>query len=115
MALKKLVDVGEKFPTLKRARLGAAPPIEDVLDNVGAPELPPPASPLDAAIAPEQSQGSQTDDAPRAKTMAKKKESTAGEAGRVSTKVAERMRAATANRGVHFHGVCGCIRIWLRE
>ena len=116
MALKQLVDVGEKFPTVKRARLGAAPPIEDVLDNVGAPELPPPASPLDAAIAPEQSQGSQTDDAPRAKTMAKKKEST-GEARGAGhpQRSPERMRAATANRGVHFHGVCGCIRIWLRE
>lgn len=81
MALKQLVDVGEKFPTVKRARLGAAPPIEDVLDNVGAPELPPPASPPDAAIAPEQSQGSQTDDVLRAKTMAKKKESTARRGG----------------------------------
>ena len=40
MALKQLIEVGEKFPTLKRARLGAAPPVEDVLDNVGTPELP---------------------------------------------------------------------------
>jgi hypothetical protein len=81
MALKQLVDVGEKFPTLKRARLGAAPPIEDVLDNVGAPELPPPMPALDAAIAPEPSQASQTDDAPRAKTTPKKKESTGRRGG----------------------------------
>lgn len=38
MALKKLIDVGEAFPKVKRARLGAAPAIEDVLDNVGTPE-----------------------------------------------------------------------------
>jgi hypothetical protein len=81
MALKQLVDVGEKFPTVKRARLGAAPPIEDVLDNVGAPELPPPTPPLDAAFATETSQVSQTDDAPRAKTTPKKKESTARRGG----------------------------------
>jgi hypothetical protein len=81
MALKQLVDVGEKFPTVKRARLGAAPPIEDVLDNVGAPELPPPASPLNAVIAPEQSQGSRTDDMTRAKTTAKKRENTARRGG----------------------------------
>ncbi len=81
MALKKLVDVGEKFPTMKRARLGAAPPIEDVLDNVGAPELPPPMSALDAAIAAEQSQAPQTGDAPQAKTMARKKKSTGKRGG----------------------------------
>ncbi len=74
MALKKLVDVGEKFPTVRRARLGAAPPIEDVLDNVGAPELAPPTPPQIAPITDEQSQGSQTGDAPRVKTTTKKKE-----------------------------------------
>jgi hypothetical protein len=42
MALKKLVDVGETFP-VKRPRLGAAPPPADVLNNVGAPDLAPPA------------------------------------------------------------------------
>lgn len=40
MALKK-IDVGVKFPKLKPSRLGAAPPLDDVLDNVGAPEAPP--------------------------------------------------------------------------
>lgn len=38
MALKKLIEVDEKFPVLKRPRLGAPPPPDDVLDNVGAPE-----------------------------------------------------------------------------
>ena len=115
MALKKLVDVGEKFPTVKRARLGAAPPIEDVLDNVGAPELLPPIPPQDAAIAADQSQVSQTDDAPRVKMMAKKKESTGKRGGQGIHKGAEQMRAVTENRGVLFRGVCGCIPIWLRE
>jgi hypothetical protein len=41
MALKKLVDVGEAFPVKKKPRLGVAPPPADVLDNVGAPDLPP--------------------------------------------------------------------------
>ena len=40
MALKKMIEIDEAFPVLKRARLGAAPPAHDVLDNVGAPELP---------------------------------------------------------------------------
>ncbi|MEQ1697706.1 MAG: hypothetical protein ABL901_17880 [Hyphomicrobiaceae bacterium] len=40
MALKKLIQIDESFPVMKRARLGAAPPIEDVLDNVGTPEVP---------------------------------------------------------------------------
>ena len=43
MALKKLVDVGEAFPVKKKPRLGVAPPLADVLDNIGAPDLPPPA------------------------------------------------------------------------
>jgi len=81
MALKKLVDVGERFPTVKRARLGAAPPIEDVLDNVGTPELPSRASPQPVLISSEQSQGSPSDDAPRVKQVAKKKENTAKRAG----------------------------------
>ena len=37
MALKRLIDVGVAFP-IKPARLGAAPPASDVLDNVGAAE-----------------------------------------------------------------------------
>jgi len=81
MALKQLVDVGERFPTVKRARLGAAPPIEDVLDNVGTPELPSSIPPQPAAVGSEQSQESHTDDAPRAKATAKKKESTGKQAG----------------------------------
>ena len=40
MALKKMIEIDETFPVVKRARLGAAPPAHDVLDNVGAPELP---------------------------------------------------------------------------
>ena len=39
MALKKLIDVGEAFPKVKRARLGAAPAIEDVLDNALEPAV----------------------------------------------------------------------------
>lgn len=81
MALKQLVDVGEKFPTLKRARLGAAPPIEDVLDNVGAPELAPPPTQAAAAAQPEQLKEAPTDDATRAKPATKKKESTTKRVG----------------------------------
>jgi hypothetical protein len=74
MALKKLVDVGEKFPTLKRARLGAAPPVEDVLDNVGAPELaPPPVEQADAAPA-EHPVEQPSHATPRAKPAAKKRD-----------------------------------------
>lgn len=81
MALKKLVDVGEKFPTLKRARLGSAPPVEDVLDNVGEPELaPPPKQPADAA--PVEHPGEQpTQDTPRAKPAARKREGSAKRVG----------------------------------
>lgn len=85
MALKQLVDVGEKFPTLKRARLGAAPPIEDVLDNVGAPELPPPPVQPEvqpARAAPPEHPGEQsTHDALRAKPAAKKREGIVKRAG----------------------------------
>ena len=49
MALKKLIEIDETFPKLKRARLGAAPPAHDVLDNVGAPELPVKQLPLEPA------------------------------------------------------------------
>lgn len=35
MALKKLIQIDETFPVIKKSRLGAAPPAEDVLDNVG--------------------------------------------------------------------------------
>jgi hypothetical protein len=38
MALKKLSMIDERFPVIKRPRLGAAPPPDDVLDNVGEPE-----------------------------------------------------------------------------
>lgn len=81
MALKKLVDVGEKFPALKRARLGAAPPVEDVLDNVGAPELaPPPVQKID--IAPAEHPGEQpSQDTPRAKPTARKREGSAKRVG----------------------------------
>ena len=79
MALKKLVDVGEEFPKLKRARLGAAPPIEDVLDNVGTPEPPPP---VQAAVAQEQQpKDAATDEVTRTKAPAKKKESSARRVG----------------------------------
>jgi hypothetical protein len=72
MALKKLVEVDEKFPALKRARLGTAPPIEDVLDNVGAPEPSLPSIPQQSGSVAEQSQGRGTDDAPRAKSGKRK-------------------------------------------
>jgi predicted DNA-binding ribbon-helix-helix protein len=39
MALKKLIQIDETFPVIKKSRLGAAPPAEDVLDNVGEREL----------------------------------------------------------------------------
>ena len=81
MALKQLVDVGEKFPTLKRARLGAAPPIEDVLDNVGAPELAPPPTQVVATAQPEQLKEPPTDETLRAKPPAKKKEGTTKRVG----------------------------------
>ena len=87
MALKKLVDIGESFPKVKRARLGVAPAIEDVLDNVGTPELnptPQPTAPEPPSAIPEPAtgQGSETksDDAPRAKTL-KKKEGTVRRTG----------------------------------
>ena len=54
MALKQMIEIDETFPVLKRARLGAAPPAHDVLDNVGAPELPtkqPPLEPPMVAVA----------------------------------------------------------------
>lgn len=37
MALKRVIDIGEAFPTPKRHRLPVAPPADDVLDNVGTP------------------------------------------------------------------------------
>lgn len=81
MALKQLVDVGEKFPTLKRARLGAAPPIEDVLDNVGAPELAPPPTQVVVTAQPEQLKEPIADETLRAKPPAKKKEGTTKRVG----------------------------------
>ena len=81
MALKKLVDVGEKFPVLRRARLGAAPPGEDDLDNGGAPELAsPPVQP--AAPASQEPAGEEPiQNAPRAKPVAKKREGAAKRVG----------------------------------
>lgn len=40
MALKKLIEIDEKFPVIKKPRLGAPPPADDVLDNVGEAEKP---------------------------------------------------------------------------
>lgn len=81
MALKKLVDVGEKFPTLKRARLGAAPPVEDVLDNVGEPELAAPPKQFTDAAPTEHPGEYLSPDTPRAKPAAKKREGTAKRVG----------------------------------
>lgn len=78
MALKKLVDVGEEFPKLKRARLGAAPPIEDVLDNVGTPE-PPPVQPVVAQA--EQPKEAVTNEVTRTNAPTKKKEASARRVG----------------------------------
>jgi predicted DNA-binding ribbon-helix-helix protein len=40
MALKKLIQIDETFPVIKKSRLGAAPPADDVMDNVGEREPP---------------------------------------------------------------------------
>lgn len=58
MALKK-IDVGVKFPKLKPSRLGAAPPLDDVLDNVGASDVSP-ARARTAAPAQDQTTGSES-------------------------------------------------------
>ncbi len=79
MSLKKLVDVGEEFPKLKRARLGAAPPIEDVLDNVGTPEPPPPVQPVVAQA--EQPKEAVTNEVTRTNAPTKKKEASARRVG----------------------------------
>lgn len=81
MALKKLVEVDEKFPVMKRARLGAAPPVEDVLDNVGSPEPSQSAPPQQASEAAVQSQDQPAIDAPKAKAATKKKDSPAKRVG----------------------------------
>ncbi len=81
MALKQLVEVGEKFPTLKRARLGAAPPVEDVLDNVGAQELSSPTNSHPLTLNSAQLQAAATDDASRTKASPKKREPTSKRAG----------------------------------
>jgi hypothetical protein len=52
MALKKMVDIGEKFPVIRKPRLGAPPPADDVLDNVGEPEKQQKAVPSPEAMAP---------------------------------------------------------------
>ena len=80
MALKQLVEVEEKFPTLKRARLGAAPPVEDVLDNVGSPELSVAATPQPPKPA-NQPQELADGDTPRTKAGAKKRDATTKRAG----------------------------------
>ncbi len=72
MALKQLIDVGEAFPKLKRARLGAAPPVEDVLDNIGMPETPAAAPAQPAAEQSETPTQQQSDEAPRVRNPAKK-------------------------------------------
>lgn len=72
MALKQLIDVGEAFPKIKRARLGAAPPVEDVLDNIGMPETPAAAPAQPAAEQPETPTQQQSDEAPRVRNPAKK-------------------------------------------
>lgn len=71
--MKRLVDVGETFPALKRARLGAAPPVDDVLDNVGAPEVPVSPAMQSVRAVTEQVAEHIADDAHQAKS-AKKKE-----------------------------------------
>ena len=102
MALKKLVDIGESFPKVKRARLGMAPAIEDVLDNVGAPEMQP-AAPEQAA---EQGSETKSDDAPRVKTS-KKKDGTARRTGQGVHKGAgtDARRYRTTGR-THQFGAC---------
>ncbi len=81
MALKKLIEVDEKFPAMKRARLGAAPPVEDVLDNVGSPEPLQPIAPQPATEAAGQPHDQQTCDVPRAKPATKKKDGPAKRVG----------------------------------
>ena len=81
MALKQLVEVSEKFPTLKRARLGAAPPVEDVLDNVGSPEPAAPAAPQPTAPISGQSQETFADQSQRVKAVPKKREATTKRVG----------------------------------
>lgn len=81
MALKQLVEVGEKFPTLKRARLGAAPPIEDVLDNVGSPEPSASVTPQPPASGAGQLQELAIDETRPAKTGSKKKDTSTKRAG----------------------------------
>ncbi len=51
MALKKMIEIDEKFPVMKRPRLGAPPPADDVLDNVGEPDKPKSAPERPAAAA----------------------------------------------------------------
>lgn len=80
MALKKLVEVDERFPALKRARLGTAPPVEDVLDNVGSPEPSLSTIPQQRESAAGRPAEDGTDEAPRAKT-GKKRETAAKRAG----------------------------------
>jgi len=53
MALKKMIDIGEKFPVMKKPRLGAPPPADDVLDNVGEPEKAPRSVPSPATSGPD--------------------------------------------------------------
>ena len=85
MALKKIIQIDETFPVLKRARLGAAPPAHDVLDNVGAPELPtkqlPPESAMIAKVA-EPNLDPDTGDEAAATHAPKKRERAAKRVGR---------------------------------
>ena len=85
MALKKMIQIDESFPVLKRARLGAAPPAHDVLNNVGAPELQPPQSwkepTQDAKVSEPNSDTAHSDDASATHTS-KKRERAAKRVGR---------------------------------
>lgn len=81
MALKQLIEVGEKFPTLKRARLGAAPPVEDVLDNVGTPELPSKAATQPVTSNSAEPQEAAADDALPKKSSPKKRETASKRGG----------------------------------
>ena len=85
MALKKMIEIDETFPVLKRARLGAAPPAHDVLDNVGAPELPtqqPPPEPAPMAKVAEPDPATAIGDDTAATHAPKKRERAAKRVGR---------------------------------
>ena len=80
MTLKQLVDVGEQFPKIKRSRLGAAPPVEDVLNNVGAPEITAPAPQIQVTVTADPLKDASVEEATRPK-LPRKKEGTAKRVG----------------------------------